>query len=124
MTWKLKALGAAGVLIVIGGLVIALLVVKNDLTASEAETKRLGGELDQTKQDLTAQRQQTQQQIERYQDLSASIERLAETQTQIGKDLAARVDTIRQITQQPGDSDESITCLDQPVPAQLRDSLR
>lgn len=62
--------------------------------------------------------------VGRFDAFDRSLQRLDAQQAQRQADLTGRLNTIRDIVAEPGDSDASISCLDVRVPAQLDRSLR
>lgn len=60
----------------------------------------------------------------RFDSLDLALKDMGAAQQQNQLVLANRLATIKNIVQEPGDSNESISCLDQRVPAQLDRGLR
>lgn len=100
---KLKILAGASLV------VLVLLLVLQSLRLSWAQ-----GERDRAIVEAETSRQWVQ-------NVNAGMTRLSNAQQQIQRQLDQNLTTLNQITQTPEDSDESMACLDQPVPVQLRD---
>lgn len=73
---------------------------------------------------LAVANQQNEDLVGRFDAFDQALQRLDAKQAQRQADLTGRLNTIRDIVAEPGDSDASISCLDVPVPAQLDRSLR
>lgn len=73
---------------------------------------------------LAVANQQNENLVGRFDAFDQALQRLDAKQAQRQADLTGRLNTIRDIVAEPGDSDESVTCLDVRVPAQLDRSLR
>lgn len=80
--------------------------------------------LQQTQGALAVATKQNENLVGRFDAFDQSLQRLAAQQAQRQADLTGRLNTIRDIVAEPGDSDEALTCLDVHVPAQLDRSLR
>jgi len=80
--------------------------------------------LQQTQGALAVATKQNENLVGRFDAFDRSLQRLDAQQAQRQADLTGRLNTIRDIVAEPGDSDASISCLDVRVPAQLDRSLR
>lgn len=61
---------------------------------------------------------------DRFDSLDQALLELGQKQQINQADLTLRLATLKNIVQEPGDSDESVLCMRQPVPAQLDRWLR
>lgn len=73
---------------------------------------------------LAVANQQNENLVGRFDAFDQALQRLDAKQALRQADLTGRLNTIRDIVAEPGDSHESLECLDVPVPAQLDRSLR
>lgn len=119
-----KIILGLGVGLVIAGLIAYSAVQASRLTEARAELRAEQSSSQRLRAELESQVRRGEVQEARFESLASSVDRMAKAQTDNQVDLTRRLNIIQNITQQTGDSDESISCLDMLVPRQLDDSVR
>lgn len=113
--------------ILIGVIVTLALAVAGlwwQLDGTQTERDLAQQALTNTREALSKAEAQNTTLIGRFDSLDTSLKGLGAAQLRNQADLTNRLATIKNIVQEPGDTDESISCLDVRVPAQLDRGLR
>lgn len=94
-------------------------LVQRDLDLAEVQ-----GKLDGVTHALDTANDQSRQAVARMDQFDAAVRLLDENARKNQAELTSRLETLKTIVQEPGDSHESVACLDVRVPAQFDRGLR
>lgn len=109
---------------VTASLAVALGLALWGLSRSLAEVSAANERVAQLEASVRKAERESNLWVERMDAFDTAIGRLNASTEKNHADLKIRLDAIRSVTKQPGDTDESISCLDVRIPAQLIDGLR
>lgn len=109
---------------VIAVLVLAVAVMGYQLKASVGREAVATKALEGAERALAQAERENTRLDDRFETLDAAMTGLSNTIALNQGDLRRRLESIKTIVQEPGDSDESVACLDVRVPAQLSRSVQ